>query len=494
MERHRIVEQQKDTSKAGVSSEKRTAKDFGGAPANAFFIPVVVVIALLHVIVIMLMFSIFAQSSKLSQANQNSSTYISEATSLMSGTSLLSETSSNYVLKPVNAQGEPSIGALIAYANELGQTDHRGDEVLAHFETYDVSDEVLDRMQDAVESANALLSLQNHALALTCAVYPPPDNPALSSLELPELTADEAALPDEKKIELAQSLVLDEEWGTNKQSVTSNVKAASADIRATTGEQTREASQTIGLLRTLLIAASITILLFLCFSFIMFYRLFISPLGKFSHLIVEGDSLNENHGLREMRLLAGSYNDLLHRRDTLEGILREAAETDTLTGLPNRYSMQQDRLEAPDEGYALAVFLFDVDYLKQTNDKLGHAAGDDLIKRAAHCISTCFASTDDGRCYRMAGDEFAALVKNIDESEIQELAESFEEMQKQNDVSISWGYAYAEDIGNASFRSLMDEADRRMYEMKETAHSEGNRKFRRPGMMRCFREEARQLS
>ena len=466
--------EQSDKSDFSNAGERVIKSQFGGAPANAFFVPTVVVLAILNIIVVSLMFSTFSQSSKISQVTQNSSAYISEATSLLAGASMLSETSSNYVLMPLTTTGEPNIGPLISYTNEMGNTDHRGDQVLADFETYDVTGEALQNIREAAESANALITLQNHALALTCAVYPLPDIPALENLELPELTHDEAKLSDEEKIELARTLVLGTDWGTNKQSVSDNVNSAVANIKASTGAQAQATSEKIVMLRTLLIAVSVIIILFLCFAFVTLYRLLISPLGRFSRLIVEGDMLDDESGLREMRLLAGSYNDLVRRRDALESILREAAETDVLTGLPNRYSMQQHRLEAAGSGYSLTVFMFDVNNLKRTNDTLGHSAGDDLIKRAAYCISACFTTTVDGKCYRIAGDEFAAVIRGLEEGEIPALVERFEEMQKQNDVSISWGYAHAPEVGDASFKAMLDEADQQMYLMKEKFHSNGN--------------------
>ena len=468
-----IVDSKKTEGEITQADNKTNRKKYGGIPANAYFIPVVVVLAILNIIVIVLMFSIFSQSSKLSQTTQNSSVYITDATSLLGGTSMLSETSNNYVLKPITSQGEPNVGPLIAYTKELVQTDHRGDQVLARFETYDVSDEVLESIRNAAQSADTLVEMQNHAIALVSAVYPLPPVPELADLELPELSAEEAALSNEEKIELAQNIVLDTSFGTNKNAVSEGVNGAVASIRATSGEQAATTGQSIEVIRTLLMVVSVIIVVFLALAFFLFYRLFISPLGKFSRLIVEDKPLDDKKGLREMRLLAGSFNDLLHRRDALEGILREAAETDTLTGLPNRYSMQQHLLDAGSKGYSLAVFLFDVNNLKITNDTLGHAAGDDLIRRAANCISTCFASTDGSSCYRMAGDEFTALIRGIDEENIPALTQKFEEMQAQNDVSISWGYAYAAEIGETTFRTLMDEADQRMYQMKEEVHRNG---------------------
>ena len=458
------------------ATEKANRKQYGGIPAKAFFIPIVVVLAILNIVIIGLMFSMFSQSSRMAQITSDSSVYASDATSLIASTSLLSETSSTYVLMPVTKEGAPNVGPLGAYASELQQVDHRGASVLSRFQDYRVSEDVLADITEAAEAADALVALQGRALALVSAVYSLPDSPLLEGFELPELSAEDAALPADKKIELAQSIVLGNEWGTSKSTVSSKTNEAVGKIRAATGQQTASASATIGLLRALLLGFAIAIVVILAVSFFLLYRWLISPLGWFSKLIERGDPLEEKGGMREIRLLAGTYNGLLHRRNTLEAILREAAETDTLTGLPNRYSLQQDLLDAAGEGYSLAVFLFDVDNLKLTNDTLGHAAGDDLIRRAANCISGCFGESKGGKCYRFGGDEFAAVVPDLDENVIPALGKDFESAQKSNDVFISWGYAYTREIGETSLRALMADADQRMYQMKQKVHLYGHRR------------------
>ena len=468
-----LMEKQVIESENTEAGKKADRSRLGGLSINAFFIPVVVVLAALHLVVIGLMFSIFTESGKLSRTTQESSVYISEATSLLAGTSLLSETSNNFVLMPFTTTGEYNIGPLVAYSSEMTKSEHRGDQVLASFETYNVDEQVLEEMKVASQSANKLVEIQNHAIALVCAVYPLPDNLPLPGLQLPELTPEEAALPDDKKIELARTLMLDTEFGSNKSAVSENVNAAVGNIRAATGRQAQMSGQTIGLLRTLLTVSAVAIIAILIIDLALFYRFLIAPLGRFSRLIAQGDSLDDKHGLREVRVLANSYNGLLDRRNALEDILREAAETDALTGLSNRYSFQQDIVEDEDKGASCAVFVFDVDNLKTTNDTLGHAAGDDLIRRAAYCISTCFAATDDGKCYRMGGDEFTAVVKHLEEGEIPTLAQSFEKMQALNNVSISWGYAYSEAGADVPFRAMMDAADQGLYRMKEEAHQNG---------------------
>ena len=75
--------------------------------------------------------------------------------------------------------------------------------------------------------------------------------------------------------------------------------------------------------------------------------------------------------------------------------------------------------------------------------------------------------TDDGKnCFRFGGDEFAAFVKNCDETKLNSLISRFEELQKSYGVSIAFGYAYTEDISNTTYEKLFGKADKDMYARK----------------------------
>jgi diguanylate cyclase (GGDEF)-like protein len=92
-------------------------------------------------------------------------------------------------------------------------------------------------------------------------------------------------------------------------------------------------------------------------------------------------------------------------------ILRERtheAETDALTGLPNRRSLLAELDEAVQASQTPAVLaLFDLNGFKQYNDLFGHLAGDALLRRLAHRLADAVAHC--GRAYRMGGDEFCVL-------------------------------------------------------------------------------------
>jgi diguanylate cyclase (GGDEF)-like protein len=87
--------------------------------------------------------------------------------------------------------------------------------------------------------------------------------------------------------------------------------------------------------------------------------------------------------------------------------VQQLAYFDTLTGLSNRLHaemMMKEKLQAPD---GLGLLLIDIDNLKITNDTLGHAFGDELIKQVASRIA---ATTRPGVACRIGGDEFLVIL------------------------------------------------------------------------------------
>jgi diguanylate cyclase (GGDEF)-like protein/PAS domain S-box-containing protein len=82
---------------------------------------------------------------------------------------------------------------------------------------------------------------------------------------------------------------------------------------------------------------------------------------------------------------------------------------DLLTGLPNRALLTKrlgDLLAGPRDD-AFAVHFVDLDGFKEVNDTFGHAAGDEILRIAAHRMSTCVRAGDT--VARLGGDEFVVL-------------------------------------------------------------------------------------
>jgi len=85
---------------------------------------------------------------------------------------------------------------------------------------------------------------------------------------------------------------------------------------------------------------------------------------------------------------------------------------DGLTGLGNHRAFQEELddqvLEAKEQSSSLALLMIDVDDLKKTNDRRGHAAGDEMLRSISQIIRANLRRTDRG--YRIGGDEFALLL------------------------------------------------------------------------------------
>ena len=160
-------------------------------------------------------------------------------------------------------------------------------------------------------------------------------------------------------------------------------------------------------------------------------------------------------------------------------ILNYLARYDSVTQLNNRLSFDEDygkisqrRLD-PD----LVIGVMDIDVLKETNDSLGHAAGDELIRGAADCIQKLIKPY--GKVYKVGGDEFFAIFKcseEILEKIKQEMKDAFASWKGKSveSLSVSCGYATRREFPSSPLGELFSTADDRMYKEK-FAHRAGFR-------------------
>ena len=440
-------------------------KTIGGIAANSLMRPIIIVLALLHVAIIGLIMQINATSAELSETMKTAGQQIEEATSVLAGASLLSETSTNFILMPVTEHGEINVDPLVAFATEI-QRPRRGNQVLERFRNYDVSPDAIQRLTAAAGNAELLKDAQLHALALINSVYPLPKVSPLNQIPLPELTESEKALSKEEKLAQSKIIALGSVANMNKRAVSLNANACADIIKANAGAKAAEIGKKIAILRLILLVGAGVIMVILVGTFVALYKQMIHPLMGFVQLITANQPLNEEKGLQEVRMVASAYNSLRKRRDALDAILRSAAETDALTNLPNRYRFEQYLLDAGESGYSLAILMFDINFLKETNDTFGHSAGDKLIRKAAECITSCFGD----KSFRIGGDEFAAVVEDCKPEMVQQMIYRFREVGERENISISVGYAYAEIINEATIKQMIDEADKLMYAEKQAVH------------------------
>jgi diguanylate cyclase (GGDEF)-like protein/PAS domain S-box-containing protein len=98
-----------------------------------------------------------------------------------------------------------------------------------------------------------------------------------------------------------------------------------------------------------------------------------------------------------------------------ENQLRDQAQRDALTGLPNRrvlLARMGDFLRvATERGHQAAVLFVDLDHFKPINDARGHAAGDQVLRTAAQRLAAAVRGSD--LVVRLGGDEFAVLAGDL---------------------------------------------------------------------------------
>lgn len=162
-------------------------------------------------------------------------------------------------------------------------------------------------------------------------------------------------------------------------------------------------------------------------------------------------------------------------------LYRKLAFTDELTGLSNRTAfkedlekrMVRDKTTGEEKILPTAVFMFDLNDLKKCNDTYGHDYGDEYIKMAASVLKEIFVQ--EGKCYRIGGDEFCAWAPYTSLDVIHEKLQILEQrVQELNDrgfvvtVSVAVGYAvYQEGEDGGGLYSTMKRADVMMYERKQ---------------------------
>jgi diguanylate cyclase (GGDEF)-like protein len=160
----------------------------------------------------------------------------------------------------------------------------------------------------------------------------------------------------------------------------------------------------------------------------------------------------------------------------------ELAQTDILTGLPNRafFLARLDELNGrlKDGGPTFSILMLDLDRFKNVNDSLGHGAGDALLRQVAQRLKSALRTGDV--LARLGGDEFAIIQEACEDQRVcstelagriaKLVAEPFLLPGHRVEIGTSIGIAIAPDHGSDQ-EQLLKKADLALYRSKSAGRN-----------------------
>lgn len=188
----------------------------------------------------------------------------------------------------------------------------------------------------------------------------------------------------------------------------------------------------------------------------------ISSLQSINDWYVEASNLKNTM----LKSLADSQNTIDELTDQLK--------LDSLTGIPNRRSMDHVLNKLITEKVPHAIILIDLDDFKNVNDTYGHTVGDEVLKAFAHKMKE--SVHEQGTCFRYGGEEFMVILPHTAIEDAVTLAEDLRIKQASADnpsgrpVTLSAGVT----VFTSTFSSpnqLIAIADQALYEAKQSGRN-----------------------
>ncbi len=144
--------------------------------------------------------------------------------------------------------------------------------------------------------------------------------------------------------------------------------------------------------------------------------------------------------------LAIFVSDFLEKNNTVE-YLKRLSFYDTLTEIKNRHSYREELKKIEESSlYSLGVAYIDINGLSKINEAKGTRYGDELIKKTARILAEVFGEN----VYRVGGDEFIVLEKDLDEVVFEGKIASLKNRISQNEsLKVSIGFTWNTNIDDA---------------------------------------------
>lgn len=160
-------------------------------------------------------------------------------------------------------------------------------------------------------------------------------------------------------------------------------------------------------------------------------------------------------------------------------LLRKQAATDALTGLPNRRECLDFLKKMLAAHGGLSVFILDIDFFKEINDRHGHDVGDEVLRLLAKVGASTTEGT--GLFARWGGEEFVAALPGANASLAHQIADELRLRFEQQDFEHVWRATpipftvsigvVTRETGEVDVDALMKRADRALYRAKNSGRN-----------------------
>lgn len=165
--------------------------------------------------------------------------------------------------------------------------------------------------------------------------------------------------------------------------------------------------------------------------------------------------------------------------------LHQKSETDPLTGLYNRYKLNEYGedafMRACDKQTPLAIEILDIDYFKEYNDNYGHQAGDEVLKMISRILLQ-MQKHGNVFCSRYGGDEFVLIYPDMSEEETYQWSEQLKQTIMQQSIehehskaadiiTISQGICWGIPTKENKVWDFLHAADTLLYEVKKVSRN-----------------------
>ncbi|WP_409418645.1 GGDEF domain-containing protein [Marinomonas sp. RS-M-Aa-14] len=158
------------------------------------------------------------------------------------------------------------------------------------------------------------------------------------------------------------------------------------------------------------------------------------------------------------------------QRRKVSSFLHSLALQDALTGVCNRHALENDFALIQKQFIHIHMLLIDIDRFKNINDKFGHDIGDAVLITVANILGQ---SKQVQEVYRLGGEEFIILLKNMDHQQVSEEAEKIRQAiedetfhSHQEDIKLTVSIGISSLQPEQEFNDFLRAADEKLYQAK----------------------------